>query len=249
MTVVAATDNGQAGHAYLLKHGSLEVPFKIEFCDRRQLTIHVHPDMRLEVLAPTGRELDSVLDRVEARSGWIAKQWRYFERYQPTCPPRQYVSGETHLYLGRQYRLKVLKALESSVKLQGRFLKVWHVDKDDHFGIEELVSEWYRDHARKLFANRMTICLSCCKSLNLASTPKLSVKTMKRRWGSCTKSGNISLNIDLVKAPIHCIDYVIVHELCHLKIHNHSPAFYRLLTRIMPDWEKRKDRLDSQVWS
>jgi hypothetical protein len=238
-------ENGQSNGGYLLTHGSLRIPFQVEFGERKQLTIHVHPELRLEVLAPSGRDIDRVLKRVDARSGWIAKQWRYFEQFHPTSPARQYVSGETHLYLGRQYRLKVTRQAESSVKLIGRFLHVRHADKNDQAAIRELVSDWYQEHATRLFDTRLKKCLEGCKSLGLQESPKLTVRSMTRRWGSCTKAGNISLNFDLVKTPIHCIDYVIVHELCHLKIHNHSPAFYRLHSQCMPDWENRKQRLES----
>lgn len=230
---------------YVLTHGQLRIPFQIDFADRNQLTIHVHPEMRLEVLAPKGRNLDRVLKRVDARSTWIAKQWHYFEKFQPTLPDRQYISGETHLYLGRQYRLKVLKNKEPSVKLIGRYLRVSLPNRDDNQAVERMVSNWYRDHAINLFQKRLSRCVSEIQSLGLTKAPKLSVRRMKRRWGSCTPKGNISLNVDLVKAPIHCIEYVIVHELCHLKIHNHSPDFYRLLSQCLPDWEKRKERLDS----
>ncbi len=249
MTVIAASNGSSDQHDFLLQHGSLEIPFKVSFVDRNHLTIHVHPDMRLEVLAPIGKELDSVLERVDLRGGWISKQWHYFERYQPTNPSRKYLSGETHRYLGRQYQLKVITARESDVKLKGRFLQVHHPDGKDYPEIERLVTQWYRDHASRLFNVRLASCLEICKSLGLAATPRVSIRQMKRRWGSCTKTGNITLNLDLIRTPIHCIDYVIIHELCHLKVHSHSPAFYRILNRIMPDWEKRKSRLDSQEWS
>lgn len=238
-------ENGQPNGGYLLTRGDLKIPFRVEFGDLKELTIHVHPDMRLEVLAPSGRSIDRVLKRVDARSTWIAKQWRYFQQYQPECPERRYVSGETHLYLGRQYRLKVTKSDKSSVKLKGRFLHVHHSDKDRPDQIKSLVTDWYREHAVHLFDRRLQFCLANCKSLRISKIPQIQVRKMTHRWGSCTKPGNISLNLELVKTPVHCIDYVIVHELCHLRIHNHSPGFYRLLTRYMPDWERRKLRLDS----
>ena len=77
--------------------------------------------------------------------------------------------------------------------------------------------------------------------------PPLVVRQMVRRWGSCTTTGKVILNTDLVRAPVHCIDYVIVHELCHVRVHGHDKAFYRLLSACMPDWESRKARLESFV--
>lgn len=131
----------------------------------------------------------------------------------------------------------------SDVKLVGRFFQVRHSDRDDEIGC--LLEDWYLNHAKSVFTNRLRQCQKNCRTLELPNALTVTVRKMARRWGSCTQVGNISLNIDLVKTPVYCIDYVIIHEMCHLKIHNHSPAFYRLLTRCMPDWEKRKAKLDS----
>ena len=70
---------------------------------------------------------------------------------------------------------------------------------------------------------------------------------MSKRWGSCSRKGTITLSLDLIKTPLHCIEYVITHELCHLLVHDHSPAFFRMLSRCMPDWERRKARLEEVV--
>jgi predicted metal-dependent hydrolase len=239
--------NGQPGGGYLLKYGGCEIPFRINQAERSKLTINVFPDMRVEVLAPSSKPLDAILARVDRRAHWIVKQWRYFEQYQPTQPERRFLSGETHVYLGRQYRLKVAKASVSDVKLIGRYFQVQHPDPDDTHAISALLRNWYIRHALALFTARVEHWLSECRALSLSEPPTLSVRPMTRRWGSCTKRGAITFNVDLVKVPLVYIDYVIVHELCHLRIHDHSPAFYRLLTRCMPDWKQRKARLERFV--
>jgi predicted metal-dependent hydrolase len=238
-------ENGQADGGYLLTFDKKQIAFCIERRKRKTLAITVHPDLRLEVVAPEDRSDTQVLARVEKRTRWILRQWRYFEQFLPKHPGRQYVSGETHVYLGRQYRLKVHERKQEDVKLTGRFLHVWVGDRANCGRIHALVDEWYRGHASRVFQQRLLLCLDRCPSLKLSSIPRLTIRKMRHRWGSCTKSGNILLNLELVKTPIHCVDYVLVHELCHLQVHNHSPAYYRLLSRCMPDWERRKARLEA----
>lgn len=109
------------------------------------------------------------------------------------------------------------------------------------------MEQWYQFRAELLFQEHLRRCLQIAFPLRFDSDVKLRVKPMKRRWGSCPKVGTITLNTELVKTPLHCIDYVIIHELCHLRIHDHSPAFFRMLGRCMPDWKRRKDRLESII--
>lgn len=237
-------ENGQPDGGYLLHYGGDRIPFRIEFRPRKHLAISVLPEMQVEVVAPTGTPLDAIFARVEKRAKWIAKQLRFFEQYQPTQPKPSFVSGETHLYLGRQYRLKVTKGASDSVRLIGKYFQIATSDRTATH-IRGLLEGWYRDHARNVFTNRMQSCVQSIASLGLKEPPKLIIRRMEKRWGSCTAAGTILLNTELVKTPIHCIDYVIVHELCHLKQPNHGKAFYRLLTRCMPDWEARKMRLEA----
>jgi predicted metal-dependent hydrolase len=237
-------ESQQSPGRYVLRYGNTEIPFGLQQSERSTLKIDVHPDLRVEVLAPANKSLEAILSRVERRAGWIAKQWRFFEQYQPKQPERRFVSGETHVYLGRQYRLKVVPAPVSAVKLSGRFFCVRNPDPADTTAIAGLLEDWYLRHALALFTTRAKTWIAESRALGLRDYPTLVVRAMSRRWGSCSPKGTITLNVALVKVPLAFIDYVIVHELCHLKIHNHSPAFYRLLTRVMPDWRSRKERLE-----
>lgn len=235
---------GNGERNYLLHVGNRRIPFQIEFRSRKKLSISVYPELRLEVICPTGYSTDQVLLKVEKRASWVLRQWRYFEQFLPRQPELRFVAGETHLYLGRQYRLKIHASEQESVKLSGGFFHVRSTFHDDPTRTKDLMEQWYRTHAEKLFQKRLRVCTDACPSLRSTTASKIAVRKMTYRWGSCTRSKSIILNLDLVKVPIHCVDYVVVHELCHLKIHDHSPAFYRLLGRCMPDWELRKKRLE-----
>lgn len=130
------------------------------------------------------------------------------------------------------------------MKLVGRFLHVWTRGPEDGDRIKALLKGWYCEQTERVFGHRLQLCLEHCPSLRLAREPRVTILRMPKRWGSCAKAGNILLNLELIKVLVHCIDYVIVHELRHLQINNHSAAFYRLLGRCMPNWERRKRRLD-----
>lgn len=231
----------------LVEHAGEHISVSVEFRDRNRLSISVHPDGSVIALAPAGRTFEEVLTHLNRRRSWIAKQRRHFEKYQPLPIEKRYVPGETHLYLGRQYRLRVHQSDDMSVRLAGRFFEVHVPTPKQPQPIAAAMREWYQSHAESLFHERIRRCLQIATPLRIDLNVKLRVKPMERRWGSCSKSGTITLNTDLVKTPLHCIDYVIIHELCHLRIHDHSPAFFRMLGRCMPDWQRRKDRLESMV--
>lgn len=231
---------------YRVEFGTTTIEYEVAYSDRTTLAIHVHPDLRVTVTAPHDSDLAVVAQKVRKRAPWILRQKRDFQRYLPHLPPREYVSGETHRYLGRQYRLKVLpsETTYEGIKMQRGRLFVTVADPTDTGRVRQLVEGWYRRRARIVFSERLEAWLPRARRLGITAEPAISLRVMKTRWGSCTAAGHILLNPKLIQVPKPCVDYVIVHELCHLREHNHGAAFYRLLATIMPDWEDRKRRLD-----
>ena len=231
---------------YSFNFGREKIKIFLSFKERKNLKICVHPDKTVTVYAPKGKKISEVLKRIKERGPWIIRQKDYFERFQPLITPRQYVSGECHYYLGRQYRLKVYKNKESDVKLVGKFIKIYTPEVSAHAEIKELLYKWYAKHALSIFNRRIALHRNVIKKLNVGY-PELKIRQMKKRWGSCGKSGSIVLNTELIKAPLFCIDYVIMHEICHLRNRSHDYKFYKLLEKHMPDWKLRKERLERVI--
>ena len=195
------------------------------------------------VCAPMNATSSDVDRRVRRRAGWIRRQLREFETYHPLPMPRRFVSGETHWYLGRQYRLRVRSGFDA-VKISGGFLVVTTMNRG---GVARLVNDWYLARAREAFDRRFTKLVKRASWLGLPDQV-LRVRAMKQRWGSCGPTGIITLNVKLVKAPPSCIDYTLAHELSHRLEMNHSKRFYALLRRAVPDWERARARLNRGVW-
>ena len=226
-----------------VQYGSAAIKFRLQHSPRKTLGISVLPDLSVVVTAPANSDIELVKSKIKKRAVWILKQQDFFSTYLPTQPTRRYVSGETHYYMGRQYRLKVAKGDTESVKLRSGYIHVETRNKQDKNRIAALLNEWFSGHARKQFHNRLEIWWERVRKHDIPF-PNLRLRHMAKRWGTCTRNGAIYLNPNLIKASSSCIDYVILHELCHLKHAHHGKEFYQLLLRIMPDWEQRKSRLE-----
>ncbi|APR68712.1 metal-dependent hydrolase [Thalassolituus oleivorans] len=226
------------------KHITFERVNRIQATDK--VLIKVHPDCRVVVSAPEDTDSEAVLCAVKKRGRWIYEQLRDFHKQNEYTTPRKYISGESHYYLGKQYLLKVIEAPEQAqgVKLLRGKLEV-SVRIKSAEKVKELLANWYKARARETFTKRLDAMLE--QALWVTDRPPLRILTMQTQWGSCSPNGRITLNPHLVKAPRECIDYVILHELCHIAEHNHSERFYRLMNQVMPKWEQTKERLDGMA--
>jgi len=188
-------------------------------------------------------------DAVMKRAKWISDSLQAFSEQRIHVRPRRYVSGEMQFYLGRRHVLKVVidPIKKPQVKMERGKLLVTLPDekitKSDR--VKELVGQWYRTRAQHVFRARLEQLVPELPWVDTA--PEFRVLTMSKQWGSCSARGALMLNPHLVKAPRDCIDYVILHELCHIKEHNHSERFYRLLGRVMPEWRPVKQQLDDMA--
>ena len=229
----------------ILTYGPDTIRYEVRFLASRQtLVIEVHPDSRVLVRAPLGCPQALIAERVRKRVGWISRQLAEFERYRPRTPARQYLNGESHLYLGRQYRLKLLPSESATVKVARGQLLVSLPGEPEPERIKALLHRWYLDTARAVFCEVVDASLLHFKGIE---HPRLIVRTMQSRWGSLSRAGTMTLNVNLVRAPRPCIEYVVIHELCHTRHRNHDARFFKLLGQVMPDWEKRKQRLEAAL--
>jgi predicted metal-dependent hydrolase len=227
-----------------VQYGQHRIEFAIVRRDRTTLEIAVEPDASVVVAAPKGATLAMIGEKVRKRAAWIRRQQRYFIQFLPRTPDRQYVAGETHLYLGRQYRLKVAPHVQATVKAARGFIVVKTHRPERTEVTRELVEAWYRERAHVKFAERLEANLLRFPAPEDFRPKGLIVRQLRQRWGSMSPASRLLLTRRLIEAPIDAIDYVITHELCHIAVPHHGPEFFELLDRVLPDWPRRKHRLE-----
>jgi predicted metal-dependent hydrolase len=225
-------------------YGSLTVPYRVSLSNRvrGRIRIHVHADGTIEVERPDKCSANQLKAAVQKRARWIFDSLKAVSTSKVHVQPKEYNGGETWFYLGRRYRLDIKKARgEPKVKLYRGRLSV-ELPVVDKAAVKQRLRSWYKQRARVYLTHRLTAISAEIPWLK--EEPQLKFLSMKYRWGSCSPRGAININPALIRAPRHCIDYVLIHEICHLREHNHSKKFYALLKKHCPDWVKTKAELD-----
>lgn len=202
------------------------------------------PDGRVRVSAPAQLTDEAITMFVRTKLGWIKKQQEKFQQ-QPRQSERQYVSGETLYVWGKQYFLQVEYSYKGNAFTLSGDTAILTVRKESSpKQRESFVNEWYRNLLKQEVAKYLP---KWEKTTGLYCSSWQS-KYMTTKWGTCNPtSKKIWLNLQLAKKPIECLEYVILHELAHLKVHNHGPEFTAILDQYMPYWREHKRRLNDST--
>lgn len=232
-----------------VEYANKRIEFVIKRKNVKNVNLNVKPDLTIEVSANDDVPLAFIYDFVREKGSWILKNIGNFKDVQPiVSSKREYVSGETFRYLGKQYRLRVFATDdEETVKYFRGFIYMYVNDVDNHTRKANLMEKWYREKAELNFYESLEKMYPLVGKYGI-DKPEIEIRLMKARWGSAlTDKHVILLNSELIKAPKYCIDYVVLHELIHFKYNNHNENFYKMLYSLMPDWEKRKEILDEEI--
>lgn len=206
----------------------------------KNINLRVKRDGTVHLTVPMATTEEFINRFIESKKDWIESKLNYFnERYKDT-DSEEIVSGESVSYLGNRYILKVIQDLNEGLKLCDKYIEIHVNDIYDKTRKQGILNKWYVERSKEKFlelVNKYEQVLN--KQVN-----GIRIKTMKTRWGSCNvRTRNINLNLELIKKPQECIEYVVLHELAHLKHPNHSKQFWEYVGMHMPDWKLRKNKL------
>lgn len=227
---------------HVFEYGPYSYEYYIEFAERKTLALEVLPDLRIITKVPIDATLQEIEGFLTRKWKWLDKQLRELRATRKIRSMRQYVSGESYYYLGRQYLLKVERASCDRVKLERG--KLWiYTSKPTRSSLhnKKLLDEWFENNRDRVFKQEY---LRALKLFDYKSMPQLGQRVMARRWGSYTSDGKVLLNPRLIEAPREAIHYVCVHELCHRKNRTHDSSFYRELDNRLPRWRQIKESLE-----
>jgi predicted metal-dependent hydrolase len=226
------------------------IDYEIVYSKRRKsASIIVRPDLKVEFRAPPGLDPETIRKMVRKKAGWVLKKLDGFKATQNQNPEKRYVEGEKFLYLGKEYPLKItFGGRVLSAGLEDPVLKAVIPDKVPEplnpVHVKEAVWRWYLGRADEKVGELVEV---YSKKMDI-SPPSFKVKYQKRRWGSCSVDNVLRINFQLMMAPPEQLEYVVVHELCHVKEKNHSKNFWALVEELMPDYRTHREGLKKEGW-
>jgi len=210
--------------------------------DRKTVSLVVQPSLTIILKCPLDYEIERIERFLKKKWHWLEKQLSHFKKYKKSAQNKEYVSGESFLYLGRQYKLIVKNAKEANVLLTKNQIHIFTTKpvSDSRYN-KALLEKWYEERISMVFKKQLK---ETIKKFNYDFTPQLIIRKMNKRWGSYLQSKKIILNPELIKASKDCIDYVITHELCHITHKKHDKNFFKMMDSKIPNWEKVKEKLE-----
>ncbi len=210
--------------------------------NRKTLSLTVTPDLKIILKCPNNATEEKIESFLKRKWFWLEKQLSFFKKYQRNIYKKEYITGEGYLYLGKQYKLVVKRSNQDLVSLtKGKLLvSTTKLVSNGNYN-KKLINAWFSEKTEKIFRERF---LAMLLKFDYKNTPALGIREMKKRWGSFLNKNKIFLNPKLITTPKECIDYVIVHELCHLKYKNHNKKFFELFQKKCPGWKKIKEKLE-----
>ncbi len=218
-----------------------DIEFQVIYSRRRTLGISVRPDSSVIVRVPYLTSIKTINRIVKEKYGWLLKHRDNYKSLDNSSLIRPYATGETHLFHGNECVLKIEKSVKSYIRYYNNTFELGLEKTDDPHAIKRLLYKGYKNEALILFHELMNKVLREHEN-QMFKPAGLVIRTMKRRWGSCSHKGIITLSTELIKLADLYIEYVIIHELCHLKHHNHGTRYYKLLSEVFPEWKTvRKD--------
>jgi hypothetical protein len=223
-----------------------DIDFRVVYSRRRTLSINVLPDSSVIVRVPYLTSLKTIHRIVEQKSDWIVKHRDSYKGKEQTKLNYLYINGEKHLFHGNELILKIEKSKKTYCRFYNSSIEVGLEKADDSKAIKRLLYKGYKYEATVVFPEILSRILSKYES-QMFRPNGLIIRTMKRRWGSCSNKGIITLSTELIKLPDQFIEYVIIHELCHLRHHHHGSSYYNLLSELYPDWKTVRKELRKYI--
>jgi predicted metal-dependent hydrolase len=235
------------------QYGNTTIDYSVDYIKgKKDVSLSVCLTEGVKLVVPHGIDSDKLEGILYKKAPWILKKKNELNEVAAPPPPKEYVSGEKFAYLGRHYRLKVHKN-ETTINptlsfKQGRFIAEIPTNMTDDnkvIKLSRLFKEWYITQGNRKIEERLNF---YCPKMELEPS-KIAFKEQQKRWGTCTKEGAVYLNWRIMMAPMSVVDYVLVHELAHLKYADHSADYWRFVRSILPDYEQKKDwlRINGQI--